>query len=120
RFLPPGRVDCGSKLPLGSWSRPPCRLGSGARAQTLLRDRLELVTHAVTRLDECVPRGAAVDLLAQAADAHVDGAVAVGRAPAPDSLQQLVPTRDPAHVEGERVEEPELGRRQARVFPAHE
>ena len=54
-----------------------------------------------------------VDLLPQAADEHVDRAVAMGLAPAPDLLQQLVARDDPAAIERERVEQLELGRRQA-------
>ena len=62
-----------------------------------------------------VCRGArAVDLVAQPADEDVDGAVAVALAPAPDLLQQLVARDDAAAVERELVEQPELGRRQAR------
>ena len=56
--------------------------------------------------------GARVDLLAQLADEDVDGAVAVRGAAAPDPLQQLVAREHAATVERERVEEPELGRRQ--------
>ena len=61
-----------------------------------------------------MPRSA-VDLLAQLADEDVDGAVAVRGAPAPDPLEQLVAGEDPALVERERVDEPELGRRQLRA-----
>ena len=65
-----------------------------------------------------VCRGArAVDLVAQPADEDVDGPVAVALAPAPDLLQQLVAGDDAAAVERELVEQPELGRRQARVAP---
>ena len=53
-----------------------------------------------------------VDLLAQLAHEDVDRAVAVRGAAAPDPLQQLVAREDAAHVERERVQEPELGRRQ--------
>ena len=49
----------------------------------LLSLRLEAVADAVARLDERVPRRAAVDLLPQAANADVDRAVAVRRASAP-------------------------------------
>ena len=73
---------------------------------------VELVADAVARLDERVRRGARVDLLAQLADEDVDGAVAVRGAPAPDPLQQLVAGEHAALVERERVDEPELGRRQ--------
>ena len=62
-------------------------------------------------MNECL--GAiAVDLLPQPADEDVDRAVAVRLAAAPDLLQQLVAGDDAAAVERERVEEPELGRRQ--------
>ena len=57
-------------------------------------------------------RRAAVDLLAQLADEHVDRPVAVGGAASPDALQQLVSGQDAARVERERVDEPELGRGQ--------
>ena len=59
-----------------------------------------------------MPRRGGVDLLAQAPDEHVDGAVAVRLAPAPHLLEQLVARHDAAAVERERVEELELGRRQ--------
>ena len=61
-----------------------------------------------------------VDLLAQAPDADVDGAVAVGGPPAPDSLEQLVPARHAAAVLCQRVEQPELGRRQLGVLAVDE
>src|SRR6478672_11297953 len=66
--------------------------------QTLLELRfgLELVAHAVARLDERVPRCLAVDLVAQLAHEDVDGAVAVPLAPAPQLLEQLVPADDAA------------------------
>ena len=60
---------------------------------------------------------AGVDLLAQLADEDVDRAVAVRGAPAPDALQQLVAREHPALVERERVDEPELGRRQVGARP---
>ena len=53
-----------------------------------------------------------VDLLAQLAHEDVDRAVAVRRAPAPDPLEQLVAGEHAAHLERERVQQPELGRRQ--------
>src|ERR687888_579435 len=81
--------------------------------QLLLRHRLELVADAVARLDEGVPRRAAVDLLAHLADEDVDGAVAVRLAPAPNALQQLVARDHPAALQRERVQEPELRRREA-------
>ena len=62
-------------------------------------------------MNECARREA-VDLLAQAADEHVHGAVAMRLAPAPHLLQQLVAGHDAAAVERERVEQAELGRRQ--------
>src|SRR5204862_7731085 len=86
----------------------------GFFGRLLLLDRLEAVADAVARLDERVLRRAAVDLVPQAADEHVDGAVAVGLAAAPDLLQQLVAGRDAAALERELVEEAELGRRQLR------
>ena len=53
-----------------------------------------------------------VDLLAELPDEHIDGTVAVRGAPAPDTLEQLVAREDTAQIEGERVEQPELGGRQ--------
>ncbi len=53
-----------------------------------------------------------VDLLAQLAHEDVDGAVAVRGPATPDPLQQLVAGEHAAHVERERVEQPELGRRE--------
>jgi hypothetical protein len=61
-------------------------------------------------MDERVPRRPAVDLVPQAADEDVDGAVAVGLPAPPDSLQQLVARGDTASLERESVEEPKLGR----------
>ena len=57
-----------------------------------------------------MPRRAGVDLLAELADEDVDRAVTVGRAPAPDPLEQLVARQYAAGLERERVEESELGR----------
>src|SRR5439155_4118705 len=85
-------------------------------ARRLLWHRLELVADAVAGLDERVARRSMVDLLAQAADADVDGAVAVGRAAAPDPLQQLISACDPALVQRKGVEQTELRRRQACVL----
>src|SRR5947208_12747284 len=79
----------------------------------LLRYGVELVAHAVARLDEGVPRRAAVDLLAHLADEDVDGAVAVRLAPAPDALEQLVARDHPPALEGECIQEPELSRGEA-------
>src|SRR4051812_1757401 len=67
-----------------------------------------------------MPRGAVVDLLAEPADADIDGAVAVRGSAPPDPLQQLVPARDPALVQSERVEQPELRRGQPRVLAVDE
>ena len=65
-----------------------------------------------------MPRGAAVDLLAQLADEDVDRAVAVRGAATPDALQQLVPREHAPLLERERVEEAELGRRQLGARPS--
>src|SRR5690348_16842891 len=73
---------------------------------------LELVADAEPRLDERVTRRGPVDLLPEPADEHVDRPVAVGLAPAPHLLQQLVARHHAAAVERERVEQPELGRRE--------
>ena len=70
--------------------------------------RLQAVPDAVARLDERVRGGDPVDLVAQAADEDVDGAVAMGLAAAPDRLQQLVAGGDAALAERELVEQPEL------------
>ena len=67
-----------------------------------------------------MPRRDAVDLLPQASDEDVDGAVAVCLPSPPDLLQQLVAGDDAAAVERERVEQLELGRRQTRALPVHE
>src|SRR2546421_3200385 len=79
----------------------------------LLRDRVQLVADAVARLDERVPRRAAVDLLPHLADEDVDGPVAMRLATAPHALEELVARDDPAAFQRERVQEPELRRRQA-------
>src|SRR5438445_5327850 len=81
-----------------------CRLG--------LRLCLELVAHAVARLDEGVPRRAAIDLLPQPADEDVDGPVTVRLEAATQLLEQLVPRNDAAAVECELVQLLELRRRQ--------
>src|SRR5581483_4313637 len=85
-------------------------------ARLVFRYGFELVADAVARLDEGVPGRAAVDLLAQPAHEDVDRPVAMRLAAAPELLQQLVPRRDAAAVEGELVQEPELGRRQLRAL----
>ena len=51
-----------------------------------------------------------VDLLAQPPDEDVDRAVAVRLAAAPDLLEQLVAGHDAPALEGQLVEQPELGR----------
>ena len=84
------------------------------RAGLALRLGLELVADAEACLDERVLRGVAVDLLAESPHEDVDGPVAVGLASPPDLLQELVARDDTAAVEGERVEQLELGRASAR------
>ena len=59
--------------------------------------------------------GAAVHLFAQLTHENVDRPVAAGQPAAPDPLEELVPREHPSLVEGERVEEPELGGRQLDV-----
>ena len=59
------------------------RSGDASVSRSLLGDGLELVPHAVPRLDERVARGALVDLLAQAADEDIHRAVAMRLATAP-------------------------------------
>src|ERR1700722_241417 len=72
--------------------RPAKRRTSAAAPRAgLLELGLELVADAEARLDERVARRDPVDLLAQAADEDVAGAVAVGLAPPPDLLQQPLP-----------------------------
>ena len=52
-------------------------------------------------------RGARVSTFStQLADEHVDGAVAVRGAAAPDALQQLVARQHPPAVERERIQKP--------------
>src|SRR5204862_7000577 len=99
--------------PRGNLPVPPFPLHRPAFADRLLRSRLELVADAVARLDERVPRRAAVDLLAHLADEDVDGAVAPRLPAAPHALEQLVPRDDAAALQRQRVEQPELCRRQA-------
>ena len=67
-----------------------------------------------------VPGRAAVDLVAELPHEDVDRAVAVAVAPAPDPLHQLVARDDPAGLERERVEKPELHRRQLGAGPVDE
>src|SRR5436190_11506115 len=88
---------------------PSLRLGLG----------FELVADAVARLDERVPRGFAVDLVAELADEDVDGPVAMALPPAPELLQELVPADDAPALERECIEEPEFGRRQLRALAVH-
>ena len=58
-----------------------------------------------------------VDLLAQLPDEDVDRPVAMRRPAAPHALEELVACEDAAHLEGERVDEPELRRRQIGAPP---
>src|SRR5262249_12763255 len=81
-----------------------------------LRNRLERVPDAVARLDERVPGRAPVDLVAQLAHEDVHRPVTVPLAAAPDALPQLVAGDHSAAVEGEHVEQPELGRGQPDVL----
>ena len=67
-----------------------------------------------------MPRRAAVDLLAQPADEHVDRAVAVTLTAPPQALQQLVARYDAALLERKRIEQSELGRRQLGARSVHE
>src|SRR4026208_544549 len=99
------------RSPAGALAR-----ADGRRADSGFRRGRELVADAVARVDEVVPRGATVDLLAQLADEDVDGAVAVRRATPPHALEQLVPRQDPALLPRERVQEPELRRRELRAL----
>src|SRR5207237_646630 len=107
---------CGAALRGGRRSGEAVVTGSlPARAgrRPVLRHGFELVADAVARLDERVPRCAAVDLLAQAAHEDVDRPVAMRLAASPELLEQLVPGGDAAAVERELVEKAELGRGQA-------
>ena len=62
-------------------------------------------------------RSVAVDLVAEAADEHVDGPVAMGRPAAPDLLQQLVPRHHPTLLQRQRIQQPKLRRRQLARSP---
>jgi signal transduction histidine kinase len=70
-------------------------------------------------MDEVVLGRAAVDLVSQAAHVDVDSAVAVTGAPPPDLLQQLIAGGDAPRVEGQRIEEAELGRCELCVDTVH-
>src|SRR5713226_3503704 len=96
---------------IGRWGNP-LKPRSNGPAGLGLRLCLELVADAVARLDEGVPRRAAIDLLPQPAHEDVDGPVAVRLAAAPQLLEQLVPRDDAAAVECELVQQLELRRRQ--------
>ena len=76
----------------------------------------EAVPDAEVRLEVAVGR-LVVDLLAQLAHAHVDGAVARAVRDVPDALLQLVPAHRLAGVLGEHEQQPELGRRQHGIVP---
>src|SRR5207237_9602081 len=93
---------------------------SSGCSQSLLDDGLQSVPDAVARLDERVSLRAAVDLVAQAAHEHVDGPVAVGLAPAPELLQELVARDDAAALECELVEQAELRWGQLRALAVDE
>src|SRR5512146_2362856 len=128
RDVAPARVDAASTTavtapssgaPTLATAVPP--VGNGPVTEPwLLRFRFELVAHAEARLDERVPRGVPVDLLAQPPNEHVDRAVAVRLASPPHLLQQLVARDDTTAVESERVEELELGWRQLGAAPVDE
>src|SRR5262249_6599183 len=105
-----------------SGSRPELKPGSGRsecpvrvswsslNAHSTFRLGLEAVADAVARLDERVPRRAAVDLLPQAPDEDVDRAVAPRLTPAPQLLEQLVARDHSVPVERKLIQEPELRR----------
>src|SRR5215204_441244 len=84
----------------------------GAISATLLRcglgDRIKLVADSEPGLDEGVIDGPLVDLLAQLADADVDGAVAMCLAPAPYLLEELIASDNTALLETEGVQEAKL------------
>src|SRR5512133_1620703 len=71
-------------------------------------------------MDERVPRCPLVDLLSELAHAHVDRAVSMGLAPAPDLLEELVASDDAPEIEAEGVQQTELGRRQLGVLAVDE
>jgi Histidine kinase-, DNA gyrase B-, and HSP90-like ATPase/His Kinase A (phospho-acceptor) domain len=56
-----------------------------------------------------VARRLTIDLLAQPTHEHIDGPVAVRLPSPPHLLEELVPRHDATAVEGEHVEQPELG-----------
>src|SRR3954468_8091591 len=96
------------------------RAGGARWPRLLLRNRLEPVAHAVAGLDEGVARRAPVDLLPQPPDEHVHGSIAMRLSPAPDLLEQLVPCHHTPALEGQLVEEAELGRCELCAFPVDE
>src|SRR4029079_14696036 len=73
---------------------------------------LELVTDAVARLDERMPRRPAIDLVAQASDEDIDRTVPMRLPSPPELLLQFVARDDAATVERELIEQLELRRRQ--------
>src|SRR4051812_37699073 len=128
-FSPWWRTRSGLSPPLGALTPGNARRSrrAGARLpgfadrvrglEAALRQRLELVSHAVTGVDEIVLGRAPVDLLAQLQHEDIHGSVAVRRAPAPDALQELVARHHAPLLDGKGVEEPELRRRQVGAAP---
>src|SRR5512133_1611641 len=78
--------------------------------------RFQLVPDAVTRLDERVAGRFAVDLVSELAYEDVDRPVTVPFASSPELLQELIAAHDATALERQRVQEPELGRRQLRAL----
>src|SRR3954462_9127749 len=74
----------------------------------------EAIADAVVRV-HVGEAGAAVELLAELAHEHVDGAVAMAVRHIPDALVQLVAAEHAPGVAGQLVEQPELGAREPRV-----
>jgi hypothetical protein len=114
-----GRVDVRSEVGVGSTFSIalPVPEPRAAGADALLGLGLELVADAVARLDERVARGAPIDLLAQLANEHVDGSVAMRRPAAPDALEELVAREHATGLAREGVDEAELGRRELGTLP---
>src|SRR5215211_7663951 len=107
-----------SRWPPGRHRTDTGRAQSSDRLLRAVAVRLELVAHPVARLDERMRGARGRELVAQLADEHVHGAVAVGLPSPPHPLEYLVSGHDPAALERQRVEQPKLRRRQLGALPA--
>src|SRR5439155_799528 len=97
-----------------------CGASLVGRVQIVRSDAARPLADAVARVDERVAGSTAVDLLAQLPNEDVDGSVAVRRAAAPHALKELVAGQHATLLAGERVDEPELGRRELRALAVDE